>query len=107
VQRLDFWSLFNRVIAQGPGQGALPVLYAAVGDVHSDSFTGPKHLMHMRGGAELIAQSKTAQDPELAQRLWTVSEELTGVHATIELGATTPRPIGPSAGPGHRPHDRW
>jgi NAD(P)-dependent dehydrogenase (short-subunit alcohol dehydrogenase family) len=80
-RRLSFWSLFNRVIAQDPGAGALPVLYAAVGDVPGGSFTGPEHLMHMRGGAELIKQSRTAGDPEIAQRLWAVSEQLTGVHA--------------------------
>jgi NAD(P)-dependent dehydrogenase (short-subunit alcohol dehydrogenase family) len=82
-RRANFWSLFNRLIAQGPDDGALPVLYAAVADLPGDSFTGPEHLMHMRGGAELIAKSRTAQDPALAQRLWTVSEELTGVYSTI------------------------
>jgi NAD(P)-dependent dehydrogenase (short-subunit alcohol dehydrogenase family) len=82
-RRVTFWSLFNRVIAQDPDAGALPVLYAAVADLPGNSFTGPEHLMHMRGGAELIKRSGTAQDPELAQRLWTVSEKLTGVHAEI------------------------
>jgi NAD(P)-dependent dehydrogenase (short-subunit alcohol dehydrogenase family) len=82
-RRANFWSVFNRVLAQDANQGALPVLYAAVADLPGDSFTGPKHLMHMRGGAELIAQSRTAQDPELAKRLWTVSEQLTGVQATV------------------------
>jgi NAD(P)-dependent dehydrogenase (short-subunit alcohol dehydrogenase family) len=82
-KRLSFWSLFNRVVAQDPDAGALPVLYAAVGDLPGDSFTGPEHLMHMRGGAELIKQSRAAQDPGLAQRLWTVSEQLTDVHAAI------------------------
>jgi len=82
-RRANFWSVFNRVIAQAPDEGALPVLYAATADLPGDSFTGPKHLMHMRGGAELIAKSRTAQDPELARRLWAVSEELTGVHSAI------------------------
>jgi NAD(P)-dependent dehydrogenase (short-subunit alcohol dehydrogenase family) len=82
-RRVTFWSLFNRVIAQDPDAGALPVLYAATGDLPGNSFTGPRYLMHMRGGAELIKRSATAQDPELAQRLWTVSEQLTGVHATV------------------------
>jgi NAD(P)-dependent dehydrogenase (short-subunit alcohol dehydrogenase family) len=82
-KRLSFGSLFIRLAAQGPDAGALPVLYAAVGDLPGDSFTGPEHLMHMRGGAELIKQSRTARDPDLAQRLWDVSEQLTGVHAAI------------------------
>lgn len=33
----------------------------------------------MRGAPELIGRSSTAQDAELARRLWTVSEQLTGV----------------------------
>jgi NAD(P)-dependent dehydrogenase (short-subunit alcohol dehydrogenase family) len=82
-KRLSFGSLFIRVAAQNPDAGALPLLYAAVGDLPGGSFTGPEHLMHMRGGAELIKQSRTADDPELAQRLWTVSEQLTGVDAAI------------------------
>jgi NAD(P)-dependent dehydrogenase (short-subunit alcohol dehydrogenase family) len=82
-RRANFWSVFNRVIAQAPDDGALPVLYAATADLPGDSFTGPKHLMHMRGGAELIARSRTAQDPALARRLWVVSEELTGVRSAV------------------------
>jgi len=76
-------SLLIRVAAQDPDAGALPVLYAAVADLPGDSFTGPEHLMHMRGGAELIRRSRTAQDPELARHLWTLSEELTGVRGAV------------------------
>ena len=82
-KRLSFGSLFIRVAAQNPDAGALPLLYAAVGDLPGGSFTGPEHLMHMRGGAELIKRSRTADDPELAKRLWAVSEQLTGVDAAI------------------------
>ncbi len=66
-----------RRLAQAPEAGALPVLYAATGDLPGDSFTGPEHLMHMRGGAEVINRSRRARDPELAARLWDVSEQLT------------------------------
>jgi NAD(P)-dependent dehydrogenase (short-subunit alcohol dehydrogenase family) len=72
-----------RLLAQSPEQGALPVLYAAVADLPGDSFTGPKHLMHMRGGAELIKRSKAANDHELARQLWAVSEQLTGIRSPI------------------------
>jgi NAD(P)-dependent dehydrogenase (short-subunit alcohol dehydrogenase family) len=71
--------LLVRLLAQSPEQGALPVLYAAVADVPGNSFAGPSHLAHMRGAPELINRSATAQDPEQARRLWTLSEELTGV----------------------------
>src|SRR3984957_6037098 len=82
-KRLSFGSLFIRVAAQNPDAGALPLLYAAVGDLPGGSFTGPEHLMHMRGGAELIKRSRTADDPERAKRLWTVSEQLTRVDPAI------------------------
>jgi NAD(P)-dependent dehydrogenase (short-subunit alcohol dehydrogenase family) len=71
--------LVVRFLAQSPDEGALPVLFAATGDIPGNSFTGPEHYGHMRGGAELIGRSKQARDPELAARLWAVSEELTQV----------------------------
>ena len=48
-----------------------------------NSFAGPSHLAHMRGAPELIGLSAAAQDPDLARRLWTVSEQLTGVRAPV------------------------
>lgn len=72
-----------RLMAQDADAGALPVLFAAVADIPGNSFAGPKHLAHMRGGAELISRSKTAQDDGLAKRLWTASEELTGVRFAL------------------------
>lgn len=74
--RFSFWPLFSKVLAQAPDAGALPVLYAALGDLPGDSFTGPLHMMHMRGGAEVIRRSHVAADPDLAKRLWTLSEQL-------------------------------
>lgn len=71
--------LMVRTMAQSPEQGALPVLYAALADVPGDSFAGPGRFMHMRGAPELINRSSTARDPEFARRLWTASEQLTGI----------------------------
>jgi len=34
-------------------------------------------MMHMRGGAEVISQSKQARNPETAARLWSISERMT------------------------------
>jgi NAD(P)-dependent dehydrogenase (short-subunit alcohol dehydrogenase family) len=73
------WAAAIRLAAQDPAHGALPVLYAAVADIPGNSFTGPSHLMHMRGAPQLIKRSAAAQDPDLARRLWTVSEQLTEV----------------------------
>ena len=77
-----------RLLAQGPEQGALPVLFAALGDLPGNSFTGPSHLMHMRGAPELIKRSSRASDPELARRLWSVSEQLTGTRFPLTAAPT-------------------
>jgi hypothetical protein len=37
----------------------------------------------MRGAPELIARSATAEDPDVARRLWAASEQLTGVRSPI------------------------
>ncbi|AGL20968.1 short-chain dehydrogenase/reductase family oxidoreductase [Actinoplanes sp. N902-109] len=71
--------LIVRYLAQSPEQGALPVLFAATADIPPGAFTGPEHAMHMRGGAQLIGRSKRSKDPELARRLWTASEDMTGI----------------------------
>jgi NAD(P)-dependent dehydrogenase (short-subunit alcohol dehydrogenase family) len=72
-------TVFHRLmphLGQDADAGALPTLYALVEDVPGDSFVGPQHLMHMRGGAQVIGRSKAARDPGLARRLWDVSAEL-------------------------------
>ena len=74
---------FVRRLGQTPEAGALPVLYATVAKVPGDSFAGPSRMMHMRGAPELIKRSKRASDPELASRLWTVSEQLTATHFSL------------------------
>ena len=78
-QTTGLTNLIVRLLAQSPADGALPVLMAATAAIPGNSFTGPEHLLHMRGGAELIGRSKQAQDPALASRLWDASETLTGV----------------------------
>ena len=81
--------LFVKMLAQAPEDGALPVLFAATADLPGDSFTGPRHFMHMRGGAELIKRSKAAKDEALAERLWNVSEEMTGVSFPRQIPTRT------------------
>ena len=84
------WAVAVRLLAQGPGQGALPVLYAAVAGLPGDSFAGPSHLAHMRGAPQLIDRSAAAHDAGLARRLWTVSEELTGVRFPLQAAQIRP-----------------
>jgi NAD(P)-dependent dehydrogenase (short-subunit alcohol dehydrogenase family) len=77
----------NRFIAQDNKAGALPTLYAAVQDLPGASYVGPDGRGEMRGAPTLVGRSAAASDPATARRLWTVSEELTGV--TFPLSAAT------------------
>src|SRR4051794_6452411 len=72
--------LGNRLFAQSDAQGALPALYAAtMPDVAGGEYFGPDGMGGGRGYPTRAQATKTARDPELATRLWAVSEELTGV----------------------------
>ena len=78
---MDAFNAFaNRFLAQDEDGGALPTLYAAVGDIPGNSFTGPAGFMEWRGGAKLVDRTDAAKDMDVARRLWDVSEQLTGTH---------------------------
>ncbi|MCX4878727.1 MULTISPECIES: oxidoreductase [unclassified Streptomyces] len=79
----------NRFVAQDSKAGALPTLYAAVQDLPGASYVGPDGLGEMRGAPTLVGRSPAASDPAAARRLWTVSEELTGVTFPHPVPATT------------------
>ncbi|WP_328339201.1 oxidoreductase [Micromonospora sp. NBC_00421] len=81
-------TLVNR-FAQSEADGALPTLYAAVADIPGGSYVGPDGLLEGRGAPKLVGRSKAARDGATARRLWTVSEELTGV--TFPLAARPTR----------------
>jgi NAD(P)-dependent dehydrogenase (short-subunit alcohol dehydrogenase family) len=70
----------DTIAAQGVEQGALPLLYAATEpDLPGGCYIGPTGLGEMRGPPGLAVIGTRAQDPELAERLWELSERLTGV----------------------------
>ena len=73
-----------RLVLPGSEGGAESVLYAAT-VAPPGSYTGPQGRGEVRGGVGPAALSDLASDEELAQRLWSVSEQLTGV--SFELGA--------------------
>jgi NAD(P)-dependent dehydrogenase (short-subunit alcohol dehydrogenase family) len=76
-KRPGVWDVLLPVMGQGPDQGALPVLLAITGDLPGGSFTGPEHLFHMRGGAQVITASARAKDTTLQADLWAASEAMT------------------------------
>lgn len=72
--------LGNRMIAQTAAGGALPSLYAATApDVRGGEYFGPGGAMEMKGAPKRVAARSKAHDSEAARRLWTLSQELTGV----------------------------
>jgi NAD(P)-dependent dehydrogenase (short-subunit alcohol dehydrogenase family) len=67
-------------IGQKPDMGALPTLQAAVDPIAKrNDYFGPGGFMEMRGYPRKVETSDAARNTELAKRLWSVSEELTGI----------------------------
>ncbi len=76
--------IMNSLLAQSAEMGALPTLYAATApDVQGGDFVGPSGLMEMRGYPQKVEAKESAYDEEVAQRLWGLSEEMTGVQYAI------------------------
>lgn len=70
----------NSVLAQSAAMGALPTLFAAtMPGLPGDTYIGPDGFMEQRGHPRVVGRSKAAMNGADARRLWTVSEELTGV----------------------------
>ena len=74
------FTIGNRTVAQDAAGGALPSLYAATAaDVRGGEYFGPGGMMEMKGSPRRVTATAKAHDREAAARLWTLSEELTGV----------------------------
>ena len=68
------------VLGQSAAKGALPQLIAATAPgVGGGEYFGPGGPAEFRGRPTRVRMSKNAQDEVAAERLWRVSEELTGV----------------------------
>ena len=68
------------LLTQKAEMGALPTLRAATDPaVIGGQYYGPGSLGEVRGYPELVTSSPDSYDQATQQRLWTVSEELTGV----------------------------
>ena len=71
------WSNF---IAQGPEMGAEPTLRAATDPAaQNGQYYGPGGFGEQRGHPKVVESSAQSHDEDIQRRLWTVSEELTGV----------------------------
>jgi NAD(P)-dependent dehydrogenase (short-subunit alcohol dehydrogenase family) len=70
----------NALFAQSARAGAWPTVYAATHpDLHGGEFVGPTGMGGQRGAPGVMAPYRNARDERTADRLWTVSETLTGI----------------------------
>jgi NAD(P)-dependent dehydrogenase (short-subunit alcohol dehydrogenase family) len=70
----------NPLFSQKPEMGALPTLYAAISpDVEGGDYYGPNGWYESRGYPKRVSSNGQSHDTAVATRLWTISEELTGV----------------------------
>ncbi|MGI8332205.1 oxidoreductase [Actinomadura scrupuli] len=70
----------NALFGQPAAAGALPTLYGATAPrVRGGETYGPRGLFQQRGLPTRVRTTPRADRPELARKLWEVSEELTGV----------------------------
>ncbi|AOW91878.1 short-chain dehydrogenase [Rhodococcus sp. WMMA185] len=68
------------LVAQSAAMGALPTLRAATDpSVRSGQYYGPDGFREMRGHPKLVESSAQSHDADIQRRLWSVSEELTGI----------------------------
>ena len=75
--------LSAKLFAQSPDRGALPQLLAATSpDVEAGDFYGPDGFWEMQGWPTKVHPAPLAQDADVAKRLWTQSEQATGLSWT-------------------------
>lgn len=70
----------STIVMQSPAMGALPTLRAATDpSVLGGQFYGPAGLGQVRGYPEIVTSSDRSYEMEIQERIWAVSEKLTGV----------------------------
>jgi NAD(P)-dependent dehydrogenase (short-subunit alcohol dehydrogenase family) len=78
--RSAFYRLGNATLAQSAQKGAWPTLYAATSpEVKGGDYIGPRGPGELHGAPVKVGSSAASHDWELAQKLWAISVERTGV----------------------------
>ena len=71
--------------------GALPTLYAALGDdIAGGDYCGPGAMGEMRGAPVKVGSNRASHDQAVSTRLWALSEDLTGVRFLDGVHAPVP-----------------
>ena len=74
----------NPMFGMDPPGGALPTLRAATApDVVTGDYYGPRGFYEMRGAPKKVGTTKAAKSEDDARRLWSVSEDRTGVRYSV------------------------
>lgn len=74
------WKIGNGVMAQPAELGALPTLRAATdASTANGDYIGPDTLFGLRGYPVKVGCRRLAKNENIAQRLWEISESMTGV----------------------------
>lgn len=80
LQSTSGTDIFNRFFAQPQQMGCYPSVFAATSEqVESGEYYGPNGCFEAAGYPAPARVRKRAKDQQLAERLWDVSEEMTGV----------------------------
>ena len=70
----------NRFMAQSAEMGTLPILYAATfPDLPGGAYIGPNGFFEQRGYPTKVGSNPASRNEDDAGKLWSISEELTGV----------------------------
>lgn len=84
AQHLPKWavtlfSVLAPLFSHSAKAGAQPTLWAALGEAKGGDYFGPTSFREMKGKAGKVSSTPLSKDKEIAQRLWEVSEKLTGI----------------------------
>ncbi len=81
--------VFEPLASQSAAAGALPTLFASTSPTAKPGgYYGPQGFFELKGAVGDARVGKAAQDGAVADRLWTVSEQLTGVQWPREGAAS-------------------
>ncbi len=79
-QHMGVLRVLNFIMAQSSFRGSLPTLYAGTAaDIENGAYYGPDGFREMRGWPIRVESNELSHDPGIANRLWQVSEALTGI----------------------------
>ncbi len=85
VVRGSVVKLLGLIISQSSTKGAFPTLYAATNpEVQGGEYYGPSGFMQIRGNPKRVKSNRRSYELAIAQKLWDVSERLTGVNYPLE-----------------------